>query len=120
MRKQSKFDVEERAFANAADDGGHAIAGIDVATRLGAIFIVENDNGISQTSRKRGQLCVHLEIAEGFADFVERGDFFQADGDAFEVAVDNRNAIAVGAEADAGFDEARAIPLAEQLLWLSF
>src|SRR6266568_3705266 len=106
MRKQSKFDVEERAFANAADDGGHAIAGIDVAARLGAIFLVENDNGISQSSRERGQLGVDFEIAEGFADFVERGDFLQADGDALEVAVDNGNAIAVGAQTDAGLDEA--------------
>src|SRR6266567_1643603 len=106
MRKQSKFDVEERAFANAADDGGHAIADIDVATRLGAIFLVENENGVSQCGGERCQLCVYLEMEESFADFVERGDFLEADGDALEVAVDNRNAIAVGAEADAGFDEA--------------
>ncbi len=116
--EQGEFYVEERAFTNAADDGGHAVASGDVATGLGAIFFVEDDNGIFQGGGERGQLGADFEIAQGFADFIERSDFFQADGDAFEVAIDDRNAIAMGAEPNASVNEPRTIPFAEQLLRL--
>ena len=65
-------------------------------------------------------LAVDFERAQGFADFAERGDFFQSDGDAFEVAVHDRHAIAMSAEAEAGIHEARAVPFAEQFLRLGF
>lgn len=120
MREQCEFNVEQRAFADAADYGGHAVAGIDVAARLGAIFFVENDDGIFHGSGERGQLGVDFEITQGFADFVKRSDFFQAEGDAFEVAVDDGDAIAMGADAEASVDEARAIPFAEKFLRLGF
>ena len=93
---------------------------MNVATRLRAILFVEEDHGISQRARERCQLGVDFEVAEGFANFVEGSDFFQADGDALEVAVDDRHAVAMGAEADAGVNEPRAIPFAEQLLRLGF
>src|ERR1700687_2280055 len=43
VREQCQLYVEERAFADAADHGGHAVAGIYIAARLRAIFFVEND-----------------------------------------------------------------------------
>jgi hypothetical protein len=85
--EQGQLDVKERTFADAADDGGHAAAGVDVAAGLGAILFVKKDDGILDGGRERSELGVHLEGAQGFADFFERSDFFQADGDAFEVAV---------------------------------
>ena len=54
MREQREFDVEERAFADAADDGGHTIARFDVAAGLRAIFLGEDHDGIPQRGRKRG------------------------------------------------------------------
>jgi len=51
VREQRELDVEERAFADAAYGGGHAVAGVDVAARLRAIFFVENDNWIFQRGR---------------------------------------------------------------------
>src|SRR5437016_6690459 len=97
VREQREFDVEQRAFADAADDGGHAVSGVNIATRLRPILFVEDDDGVSQSARKSGQLGVDFEVAQGFLNFVERGDFFQADGDAFEVAVDHGHSVAVGA-----------------------
>src|SRR2546430_10896765 len=118
VREQRELYVEERTFADADDDGGRAVSGVGVAPRLRATLVVEDEDGIAQGGRQRGKLGVDFKIAQGFADFFERGDFFQADGDAFEVAVDDWNAIAMSAEADAGVDEPRAVPFAEQLLWL--
>ena len=118
MREQRELYVEQGAFADAADDGGHAVAHVGIATRLWATLVVEDDDGIAQGGRQRSELGVDFKIAQGFADFFERGDFFQADGDTFEMAVDDRNAIAMGAKADASVNEPRAIPFAEQLLWL--
>src|SRR5437667_606211 len=118
VREQRELYIEQGAFADAADDGGHAVARVRVATRLGATLVVEDNDGIAQGGRQRSELGVDFKIAQGLADFFERGDFFQADGDAFEVAVDDRNAIAMGAKADASINEPRAIPFAEQLLWL--
>jgi len=96
--EQGQLDVEEGAFADAADDGGHAVAGVNVATRLGAIFVVEDEDRMAHGGGERGQLSVDFIAAQGFADFVERSDFFQANGDAFEMAVDHGHAITVGAE----------------------
>jgi len=118
--EQGEFYVEQGAFADAAYHCGHAVASVGVAAGLGTVFLVEDDDGISQGGGERGQLGADFEVAEGFADFVERSDFFQADGNTFEVAVKDGDAIAMGAEADAGFDKARAIPLAEELLRLGF
>src|SRR6266850_2014182 len=104
--EQGQLDVEKGTFADAADDGGHAVSGVEVAPGLRAVFFLEEDDGIPHGGGERGQLGVHFKIAQGFADFAERSDFFQADGDAFEVAVYHRHAVAVGAEAEAGIHEA--------------
>src|SRR6266850_495374 len=72
----------------------------------GDAAIEEAAGGEPHGGEERGQLGVHFKIAQGFADFAERSDFFQADGDAFEVAVYHRHAVAVGAEAEAGIHEA--------------
>src|SRR6266571_5123362 len=120
VREQRELYVEQGTFADATDDGGHAISGVDVAARLRAILLVEDNDRMTHGAGERGELGINLEIAVGFANFVERSDFFQADGNAFEVAVDDRHAIAVGAEAEAGVHEARAIPLAEELLRFGF
>src|SRR5216683_3783341 len=116
VREQRELYVEQGTFADAADDGGHAVSGVDVTAGLGTVFFVEDNDRMTQGAGERGELGINFEIAQGFANFVERSDFFQADGNAFEVAVDDRHAIAVGTEAEAGVHEARAIPLAEELL----
>ena len=54
VREQRELYIEERAFADAADDGGHAVAGIGVAARLGAIFVVEDDDRIFQGGGEGG------------------------------------------------------------------
>src|SRR5260370_652971 len=119
-REQRELYVEQGTFADAADDGGHAISGVDVTAGLGTVFFVEDNDRMAHGAGERGELGVNFEIAQGFANFVERSDFFQADGNAFEVPVDDRHAIAVGAEAEAGVHEARTIPLAEELLRFGF
>jgi hypothetical protein len=78
VREQSQLDVEKRAFADAAYGGSHTVAGVDIAPRLRTIFFIENDNGVFQSRRKRGEFVADGEISENFADFGERGDFFQA------------------------------------------
>src|ERR1700730_3049897 len=88
--KQREFYVQQGAFADAADDRGHAVAGADVAARLRASFVVEDDDGIPDRGRKRGQFVIHFESTQGFADFVEGVDFLEADGDAFEVTLQDR------------------------------
>src|ERR1043166_4979231 len=120
VREQGQLYVEQRAFANAADGGGHAIAGVDVAARLRTIFFIEDDDGVFQGGRQRGEFVADGEIAEDFADFGKRGNFFQTHRDGFEVAVLDGYTVAVRADAEPGFDEARAIPFAEQLLRLGF
>jgi hypothetical protein len=47
VREQSEFDVEEGAFADAADYGGHAVTSLNVAAWLRAIVLIENDHGIT-------------------------------------------------------------------------
>ena len=118
MREQRELYVEERTFADAADDGGHAVTGVGVTTRLGTAFVVEDDDRIAQSGGQRGELCIDFEIAQRFANFFERGDFFQADGDTFEMAVNDWNAIAMSAQAQAGVNKSRTVPFAEQLLRL--
>src|SRR6266403_1055891 len=120
VREQGEFDVEQGAFADAADNSGHAVARVEIAAGLGAIFFVQDDDGIFKGGREGGQFGVDLEVAQGFADFVEGGAFYQAEGDTFEVAVDDRDAIAVGANAEAGVNETRAIPFAKKFLRLGF
>ena len=71
VREQCEFDVEERTFADAADYGGHATAGVHVTSWLRAIFLVEDNDRISQGGGERSQLGIHFESAQGFADFVE-------------------------------------------------
>src|SRR5712692_11346473 len=116
VREEREFYVEQGTHADAADDRGHAVAGVDVAAGLRAIFLVENDDGMAHGGRERGQPGADFKGAQGFAHFVEGSDFLQADGDTFEVAVNDWHAIAMSAKAEAGIDEARAIPLTEQLL----
>jgi len=118
--EKSELDVEKRAFADAAYYGGHAVAGVDVAARLGAVVAVENDDGTADGGGERSEIGGDFEIGEGFADFVERRDFFEAEGNAFEVAVEDGNAVAMGTEAEAGVDEANAVPFAEEFLRLGF
>ncbi len=54
VREQRQLYVEQRAFANAADYGGHAGAGIYVAAWLRAILLFQHDNGIAQGRGQRG------------------------------------------------------------------
>ena len=105
VRKKRQLDVEQGTFADAADYGSHAVASVDVAAGLRAIFFVEDDDGIFQGGGERGQLGVDFEVAQGFADFMERSNFFQSEGDAFEVAIDDGDAVAMGADAEASVDE---------------
>src|SRR5258708_19342287 len=58
--EQGEFYVEERAFTNAADDGGHAVASGDVATGLGAIFFVQNHNVIFPGAVQSGHPRAHF------------------------------------------------------------
>ncbi len=69
--EQGEFYVEERAFTDAADDHGHAAAGVNVAAGLRAIFLVEHDDGIFQRGGERSQFGADFEGAQSFADFFE-------------------------------------------------
>jgi len=42
VRKQREFDVEKRAFAEAADYGGHAVSGVDIAAGLRTVVAVDD------------------------------------------------------------------------------
>ena len=95
--EQSELDVEQRAFADAADDGGHAVSGVNVAAGLRAVLAIDDHHRMTDGGRQRGECGVDLKIAQGFADFFQASNFFQADGNAFEVAFEDRDAIAVGA-----------------------
>src|SRR5260370_21164937 len=44
--EQGEFYVEERAFTNASDDGGHAVRRGGVPTGLGAVFFLEGGHRI--------------------------------------------------------------------------
>jgi hypothetical protein len=118
VREQCELDVKERTFADATDDGGHAVAGIHVTARLRAIWFVEDDDGMAHGRRQGRELGVHFEVLQDFADFMQRGDFFQADAHTFEVAVKDGHAVAMRAEAEAGIYKTCAVPFAEELLRL--
>jgi hypothetical protein len=49
VREQRQLDVEQRAFADAAYDRGHAIARVHVAARLRAALVVEYLNWMAQS-----------------------------------------------------------------------
>lgn len=49
VREQGEFDVEERAFADASDDGGHAVTGVNIAARLRAVFAIEYYDGMTDS-----------------------------------------------------------------------
>src|SRR5262249_59480330 len=83
VREQRELYVEERTFANAAHGGGHAVASVDVAARLRAIFFVEDNDRIFQSGRKRREFVTDGEVAQDFADFSERGNFLKAHRDRF-------------------------------------
>lgn len=118
--EQGEFDIEERAFADAADDGGHAVSGVNVAARLRAVVTFQDNDWMMDSGRQRGQFGVDLKIAQGFADFVQGSDFLEAEGDALEMAFENGNAIAMSAEAEAGVNEACVVPFAKKFLRLAF
>src|SRR5882724_13452664 len=61
--EQGQLDVEEGAFADATDDRGHAVSGVEVATGLGAIFFLEDDDGIAHRGGERGQLGADFKTA---------------------------------------------------------
>lgn len=69
MREQSELDVEERAFADATDYGGHAVSGVNIAPWLRAVVAVQDDHGIADRGRQRGEFGVDFKIAQRFADF---------------------------------------------------
>ena len=106
VREQGELHVEQWTFADAADDGGHPVAGIHVASWLRAIFFFKNNNRISYGRGKRSEFITDRKIGKCLANLGERGDFLEAHGKTFKVTVFDRNAIAVGADAQAGFDEA--------------
>ena len=118
MGEQGKLDVEERAFADAANDGGHAVSGVNVTAWLRAIVAVQDDHGIAYGGRQRGEFGVDFKIAQGFADLFQAGNFFKADRDTFKVAFEDGNSIAVGANAEPCVDEAGTVPFAQKLLRL--
>ena len=118
VREQRELHVEERAFAHTADDGGHALAGMQVAARLRAIGFVEDHNRMAHGRRQGRELGVYFKVFQSFTDFIQRCDFFQPHAHAFDVAVEDRHAIAVCAEADAGIHKTRAVPFAKELLRL--
>jgi hypothetical protein len=47
VREQRQLHVEQRTLADTADDRGHAVAGVDVAARLRAIFFIEHHHGMT-------------------------------------------------------------------------
>src|ERR1700740_3091850 len=55
VREQGEFDVEERTFADSANGGGHAVAGVDITAGLRAVFFVEDDDGIFDGGGKSGE-----------------------------------------------------------------
>jgi hypothetical protein len=61
--EQREFHVEQRTFADAADDGGHAIAGVNVAARLRAILLFEDDDWVADGGGERGEDGVHFEVS---------------------------------------------------------
>ena len=109
VRKQGQFDVEQRALADAAHDGGHAIAAGHVYARLWPIGLFQNNNRILEGGWKSLKLRGHLEGTQAFADFGERSDFLEAEADAFEMAINHGHAVAVSAEAEAGLEGLAAI-----------
>ena len=52
VREKRQLDVEERTFADAANDGGHAVTGAGVVARLRAIFLVHDDDRIADGGRE--------------------------------------------------------------------
>jgi hypothetical protein len=50
--EQGELNVEERAFADAANDGGHTVSGVNVAARLGAVVAIEDHHGMTDGGRK--------------------------------------------------------------------
>ena len=76
VREQGQFYIEQGTFADAADYGGHAVAGIDVAARLRAIFFVEHDNGITQSGGQSGQLGADFESCAGLRGLRRVKQFF--------------------------------------------
>lgn len=78
VREQSELNIQERTFADAADDGGHAVSGLNVAAGLRAIVTLKNNDGTRDSGRQRSKLGGDLKIAQRFADFIQRSNLFQA------------------------------------------
>jgi hypothetical protein len=52
VREQGEFYIEERALADAADDGGHAVSGVNVASRLRAVVVIKDKHGLTDSRRQ--------------------------------------------------------------------
>jgi len=52
VREQGELYVEKRAFADAADDGGHAVSGVNVASRLRAVVVLKDKDGLTDGRRQ--------------------------------------------------------------------
>jgi len=52
VREQGEFYVKKRAFADAADDDGHAVSGVNVASRLRAVVVLKDKDGLTDGRRQ--------------------------------------------------------------------
>jgi hypothetical protein len=52
VREQGELYVEERALADAADDGGHAVSSVNVASRLRAVVLIKDEHGMTYGRRQ--------------------------------------------------------------------
>lgn len=106
-----ELDVEDTALvlADAADADGVAAAEIAIEAGLGAIGLVEDADAGTRGARAAEGLGLADILAQGSADVLGGGDALavtEAQGDAGGVAVEDGDAVAGGADAEAVlFDE---------------
>ncbi len=94
VREQRELPIEQAAGAQAADGGRHAVAAIDVETRLRPIFFAVNSIGCGGALGRRG-LASGMELLPGGENLLMRGRAPKFYADTFGVAVFDGDAIAV-------------------------
>src|ERR1700704_1849700 len=62
--EQGQLDVKERTFADAADDGGHAAAGVDVAAGVGSEASSASTSKVRRASRTSSSEAIFFRPME--------------------------------------------------------
>src|SRR5262249_52867363 len=95
---ECEFEIEDRVFCYASNDCRHSAFGVAIQAGLRAILFWTDDN---RTGGRRWQLQLLGQTIEGCerpGNFFDGGLFTAFHSDGFQVAILDRNTVALGAD----------------------